>query len=101
MMFLSKVNPNPKTGVHVVFARERVRESSHHPAPDLRSAVRSKTGFMVLGLASLLAMKLEANRRVDQVHVEDLLRAELVDEMMVAALPVDLRERLRHIQETS
>ena len=100
-MFLPGANPNPKTGVHVVFAGERVRESSRHAAPELRNAIRSKTGFMVLDLASLLVMKLEANRRVDQLHVEDLLRVRLVNEATVAELPTDLQERLRHIRETS
>ena len=99
-MFLDRRKPNPKTGVHVVFAGEKVLPSSGHPAPDVSAAVRTKTGFLVLDLPSLLLMKLDAFRRIDQVHVEDLLAAGLIDEEIVARLPDDLRARLRQIQST-
>ena len=99
-MFLDPQKPNPKTGVHVVFANEKVLTSSRYPAPDVTDVVRTKTGFMVIDLPWLLFMKLEAYRRIDQVHVEDLLATGLVDEDMIAGLPDDLRERLRQIQRT-
>lgn len=99
-MFLDPRHPNPKTGVHVVFAKEKVLTSSRYPAPDVTPAVRTKTGFMVIDLPSLLFMKLDAFRRIDQVHVEDLLSTGLIDEDIIAGLPDDLRERLQEIQST-
>ncbi len=99
-MFLDRRRPNPKTGVHVVFAGERVLPSSGHPAPDVAESVRSAGGFMVLDLPGLLAMKLEAFRRVDQVHVEDMQAVELITDEIVARLPTDLRPRLQEIRGT-
>jgi len=99
-MFLDRRNPSPKTGAHVIFAREKVRESSKHSSPDVDDSVRASTGFLVLELDSLLRMKLEAYRRVDQVHVEDMLSLGLIGEEMRRSLAVDLQERLDHIERT-
>lgn len=99
-MFLDPRHPNPKTGVRVVFAKEKVLTSSRYPAPDVTPAVRTKTGFMVIDLPSLLFMKLDAFRRIDQVHVEDLIATGLINEDIIAGLPDDLRERLQQIQST-
>lgn len=99
-MFLPAEKPNPKTGVHIVFAGQRVREHEQHPSPDPASAVRSTSGFLVIDLPVLLAMKLQANRRVDQVHVEDMLGVGLITDDIASALPGDLRERLEHIRTT-
>ncbi len=99
-MFLLRENPNPKTGVHVVFAGEKVRSHTDHPAPDVGSAVRSESGFFVLQLPQLLAMKLAAYCRIDQVHVEDKLGVGLIDKKIAAWLPADLRARLEHIEKT-
>lgn len=96
-MFLFRQNPNPKTGVHVDFAGERIRPHSIHPAPDVTAAVRAKSGFLVLRLPELLAMKLSAYRRIDQVHVEDMLGVRLIDDKIAASLPADLRARLEQI----
>ncbi len=98
-MFLTRRNPNPKTGVHIVFAGERIRPTAR-PSPKVGASVRAKTGFRVLDLASLVAMKLEAFRRVDQVHIEDLIGAGLIDESLSADLPANLRKRLQGIQRT-
>lgn len=99
-MFLLRKHPNPKTGVHVVFAGERVRPQSTHPAPDVTAVVRARSGFLLLRLPELLAMKLEAFRRIDQVHVEDMLAVRLIDETIAASLPTDLRTRLQEIENT-
>ncbi len=99
-MFLDSRRPNPKTGVRIVFAGERVLPSSKYPAPEVGASVRSKSGFFVIDLPSLLLMKLDAFRRIDQVHVEDLLATGLISEEVVGYVPDDLRERLRQIEAT-
>ncbi|MEK6799559.1 MAG: hypothetical protein AABZ12_11380 [Planctomycetota bacterium] len=99
-MFLTRQNPNPKTGVRVLFACERVRESSLHPAPDVTEVVRSQHGFLILDLPALLRMKLDAFRRRDQVHIEDILSVALITAEIEEALPEPLRARLRQIRET-
>ena len=99
-MFLDRRRPNPKTGAHVIFAGERVRAHSAHPAPDVTSAVRSTAGFLVIDLPALVGMKLEASRDIDRVHIRDLMSVALIDEALAAKLPNDLRARLREIQAT-
>lgn len=99
-MFVDRRKPSPKTGVHIVFARERVRAHYSHPAPDATESVRAKAGYFVVDLPALLSMKLQSNRRVDQVHVEDLLRIGLVTSAVARKLPADLRKRLSHIRDT-
>jgi len=99
-MFLTRRKPNPKTGLHVVFAAEKVRPSDLHPAPELTATVRSDSGFAVLSLPELVCMKLIAFRDIDRVHIRDLLSLSLIDDEVIAQLLPDLRERLREIQAT-
>ena len=99
-MFVDQRHPNPKTGVHVVIAGERIRAHYEHPAPDPAESARADAEFQILSLPALVGMKLQAFRRVDQVHIEDLLRAELIDDDLINTLPPDLTERLTEIRET-
>ncbi|MEK7710984.1 MAG: hypothetical protein AAB341_03725 [Planctomycetota bacterium] len=99
-MFLPRRNPNPKTGVHVIFAGEKVRERDAHPFPDVTASQRSRAGFLVLDLPMLVRMKLVAFRRVDQVHIEDLIAVGLIDDAVVRSLPDDLLPRLEEIRTT-
>jgi hypothetical protein len=93
-MFLDESNPNPKTGVHVVFAGEKVRSHYTHPAPDPSDSVETPEGFRLIGLAELVAMKLQAHRFIDRAHIQDLIAVGLIDDKIRNALPGDLRERL-------
>jgi hypothetical protein len=99
-VFLDAQNPLPSQGVHVIAAGEKVRETSKQAAPDVARATRSDRGFLVLDLCSLVEMKLDANRRVDQVHIEDMLRVGLIDVKLASELPEDLLERLRYVRDT-
>jgi hypothetical protein len=99
-VFMEADDPLPSRGVHVILASEKVRESAKYAAPGVELAERAASGFLVLDLASLVAMKLEANRRVDQVHIEDLLRVGLLDAALASKLPPDLLERLRYVRDT-
>lgn len=99
-VFLDARNPLPSQGVHVVTANEKVRPSALHPAPDVSQAFRAESGFLVIDLAALVAMKLEANRRVDQVHIEDMLRIGLIDAELADKIPPNLLERLRYVRDT-
>jgi len=100
LVFMEANDPRPSQGVHVIMANEKVRAYSNRPAPDVSRAVRVSSGFLVLDLVSLVIMKLEAYRRVDQVHIEDMLRVGLIDEQLVAELLDELCDRLRHIRDT-
>lgn len=100
MMFLDRRRPNPKTGVHIVFANERIRPHYAHPAPDPKEATRTNSGFLVLDLPGLVTMKLQSFRDIDHVHVRDMLSIGLIDAGLIRKLPADLRQRLQEIQDT-
>ena len=99
-VFLDQDNPIPSHGVHIIVAKEKVRETAKYAAPDVSDAERVRDGFVVLDLRSLIIMKLDANRRHDQVHIEDMLRVGLIDAELASGLPDDLLERLRYIRDT-
>ncbi len=99
-LFMDAKDPLPSQGVHVVAANEKVRADSRYPAPGVEGAERAASGFLVVALPALVAMKLDAYRRVDQVHIEDMLRVGLIDAELAGGLPDDLRERLRHVRDT-
>ena len=98
-MFLEKKNPNPKTGVHVVFASERVRPDYAHAAPDPGDCADDREAFRLIDLRHLVEMKLQAYRFIDRAHVQDLLSVGLIDGTIREALPPDLRERLTAIED--
>ena len=98
-MFLDKKNPNPKTGVHVVFGSERVRPDYAHAAPDPGECADDREAFRLIGLRHLVEMKLQAYRFIDRAHVQDLLSVGLIDGTIREALPPDLRERLTAIED--
>ena len=98
VMFLDRRRPNPRTGVHLVFANERIRPHYAHAAPGPESAVRCPAGFLVVDLPALTRMKLQSFRDIDRVHIRDLLSVGMLDAALVQALPKDLGERLQEIQ---
>lgn len=97
--FVEKGDPRPSQGVHFLFAGERIKPSYAHAAPELTQVHRSAEGYFVIGLLSLLAMKLQSFRPVDQTHIIDLKADGLITRELVAQLPTDLRERLEQLPE--
>ncbi len=100
-MFVDLENPNPKTGVHVVFAGELIRPEYRHPAPEPSQSTMSLSGFRVIDLSALVAMKLQAYRFIDRAHIQDLLNVGLIDDRVRHALPSDLQERLRAVEASA
>jgi hypothetical protein len=100
VLFIDPEEPSRMSGVHLVWAGEKVRPSYAYPTPLVTEAVRDTEGFWVLDLPALLRMKLTSMRDVDRVHVADLVRVGMVDEAARHTLPADLRERLEEIERT-
>jgi hypothetical protein len=92
-MFVGRRRPSPKTGVHVILAREKVRSHDTHAVPDPSQYVVTREGFRVIALAELVAMKLQAYRLIDRAHLVDLRNVGLVTPDLIASLPPDLHER--------
>lgn len=100
-MFVDRQNPNPKTGVHLLFAGELVRPEYAHAPPDPSDSVDSLGPFRVIDLRRLVEMKLQAYRFIDRAHIQDMIAVGLIDDGLRASLPEDLTERLVAIEGSS
>jgi hypothetical protein len=99
VLFIDPDEPSRRSGVHLVWADERVLPSYPIPAPSVDEAERDPEGFRVLSLPALVRMKLTSYRDIDRVHIADLLSVRLIDDHVRATLPPELLERLRVIEK--
>ena len=93
-MFLEQTDPNPRSGVQVVWADEKVRPDNLLPAPGVQDRVEILPGIFVVPLHSLVRMKLVANRELDRVHLRDMIDVGLIERSMLDGLPAELAARL-------
>ena len=100
VLFVDPDEPARESGVHLVWAGEKVRPSYPEPAPEVDEAVNDPAGFRVLDLAALVRMKLTSFRDIDRVHVGDLFRAGLIDARVIAGLSDELRSRLDAVRRS-
>ncbi len=98
-LFLDGPDGSVRSAIHIVFAREKVREDYLFPAPDV---TESEAGpeFTVASLDALVRMKLTSFRLKDKVHLLDLLDVGLVDESWCDRFPTALGARLRELVES-
>jgi hypothetical protein len=99
VLFLDPDEPSRRSGVHLVWAGERVRPSYVIPAPSVDEAVRDPEGFLVLDLAALVRMKLTSFRDIDRVHVADMLAVGLIDKTVRGTVPPELLRRLQEVEQ--
>ena len=93
-MFMERTDPNPRHGVHLLWAGEKVRPESSVPSPMVEERQVLELGKPVISLAGLVRMKLLANRDQDRVHLRDLIEVGLVERNLLQGLPPDLMTRL-------
>jgi len=93
-MFLDRRDPNPRHGVHLVWAGEKVRPGHEHPAPPVESRTALGPGLHVVSLPGLVAMKLMSDRDQDHVHLRDMIDVGLIERGLLGELPGDLARRL-------
>jgi hypothetical protein len=93
-MFLEQTDPNPRSGVHIVWANEKVRPENLLAAPGVTDRVEIVPGIFVVPLASLVRMKLVSNRELDRVHLRDMIDVGLIERSMLTGLPAELATRL-------
>lgn len=96
-MMVDRDNPNPKTGIHFIIAGEPIRPEYKYPAPDVNQSHVSASGFRLINLPELVAMKLQSYRNIDRAHLEDMLAVNLIDDRVRESLPGDLLIRLRKL----
>lgn len=98
-MFLDGVEAKARDAIHLVFAAEKVRDDHITPAPDVDESEPGGS-FRVATLEALVRMKLNANRRKDQVHLLDFIEVGLIDATWVVRFPAELGARLQHLLDT-
>jgi hypothetical protein len=95
-MFIDGPQGKPSGGVRLFYAGEKVRPEYEHASPDLDESERAAE-FQVTKLEALVRMKLIANRRKDQVHLQDLIGVGLIDATWPARFPPPLGDRLQEL----
>lgn len=98
VLFIDPDEPSKRSGVHLVWAGEKIRPSYSVSSPLVEEAVRDPDGFWVVDLAALVRMKLTSFRDIDRVHVADMLGVGLVGPEVRAAIPAELIGRLEQIE---
>lgn len=93
-MFLERTDPNPRKGVHLLWADEKVRPDCPLPSPGIEEREQLEPGKQVVSLAGLVRMKLMANRDQDRVHLRDLIEVGLIERDLLTTLPAELGQRL-------
>ncbi|HKQ46562.1 MAG TPA: hypothetical protein VJZ71_00660 [Phycisphaerae bacterium] len=97
-MFLDRDDPMPSRGVHVVFAGEKIKPHDAYPAPQVVKGIRSPEGVDAIQLRELLVLKLIAFRDIDRVHIRDMLKVGLIDDVVADQIPLELQRRLEEIR---
>ena len=93
-MFLERSDPNPRKGVHLLWAGEKVRAEYPLPSPTVDEREMLEPGKQVVSLAGLVRMKLMSNRDQDRVHQRDLIDVGLAQRDLLQTLPPELASRL-------
>jgi hypothetical protein len=93
-MFLDGPDGKPSQSVHVIWANQRVKADHTSPAPDPEKSY-DINGKRIVDLQELVRMKLQSNRRKDQVHVLDMIGVGLIDASWPAYFEPPLNVRLQ------
>ena len=96
-MFIDRADPNPRHGVHLVWAGEKVRPHELVSAPRVEDHEILPGGHRVVSLCKLVEMKLTAFRDQDRVHLRDLVDVGLLDDSVTKQLPPELAERFKQL----
>jgi hypothetical protein len=98
-LFLDGPQGSVRSGIHIVFAAEKVRANDLAPSPDV---AESEPGpdFPVPTLAALVRMKLTSFRLKDRVHLLDMLEVGLIDESWYGSLTPELAARLKEVVDS-
>lgn len=91
-MFVEHPDASARDAVHVLLCGNVERGGGVNP--DIEPVVRAND-FQTVALETLVCMKLNANRRKDQVHLLDMISLGLIDASWLARLPENLQPRLQ------
>jgi hypothetical protein len=97
-MLVDSVAPKARSGVHLLFAGERVRPTDLEPVPGLSDTGVDDQGILVTSVGSIVRMKLISFRQRDKTHIIDMDSVGLITPEIEAGLPDALRERLQQVR---
>ncbi len=95
-VFIDGPQGKPSSGIHILFAGEKVRREDEHTLPDLDESERA-VEFQVATLEALVRMKLTAWRDKDRTHLRDVIGVGLLDATWPARFPPPLGDRLQRL----
>ncbi len=93
-MFVEHPDASARDAVHVLICGQVERDGE--PNPDIEPIARAND-FQTVPLEILVRMKLNANRRKDQVHLLDMISLGMIDETWLDRYPETLRLRLKEL----
>ena len=97
-MLVDAIAPKARSGVHLLFAGEKVRSTDLEPVPGISDPGIDDHGILVTSIASIVRMKLTSFRQRDKTHIIDMDSVGLITPEIEAGLPDALRERLRQVR---
>ena len=98
-LFLDGPKASARDALHIVFASEKVRDSSPVASPDVTDS-EAADAFRLVSLEALVKMKLAAFRDKDRTHLRDLIEVGLLDAGWIQRLPAELGHRLETLLNT-
>jgi hypothetical protein len=98
-MLVDAKSPKARSGIHLVFAGERVRPSDLEPIPSFSVPTVNEAGVLLVSPAELVRMKLISFRQRDKTHIIDMDSVGLITPEIEAGLSDALRERLQSVRE--
>ncbi len=93
-MFVEHPTASARDAVHVLLVGNV--EKSGEPNPDIEPLARANN-FHTVPLETLVRMKLNSNRRKDQVHLLDMISLGMIDASWLPRYPDGLRQRLEEL----
>jgi hypothetical protein len=93
-MFVEHPDASARDAVHVSLVGQMIRPTDIEPNPDIEH-LETADDFQTLPLESLVRMKLNSNRRKDQVHLLDMISVGLIDPSWPNRFPGELGKRLQ------
>ena len=97
-MFLEGDNDSVRNAIHLVIAKEMVRNDDHEPNPDVEPTEYGD-GIRTLPVERLVRMKLNSFRLKDRVHLLDMIQVGIIEESWISRFPEPLAERLKSLLE--
>lgn len=97
-MHLDDAEPRASSGIHMVFAGEKVRPEYVEPVPGFSEPTRTAEGVLIAPVADLVCMKLTSFRLKDKVHIQDMDSVGLITPEIERGLSHTLRERLYEVR---